>query len=383
MRRPYSFFEKFILPLGLLSALAAFLSSLAPYFPPGNHWLIALFGIGFPVLYTLNILFVLFWAYRRRWVALIACIPLVSGFGTASNFFAWRPDPPPKADGQARLKVMSFNVRNFDLYNWTANWLGTKHVRQDILDLIRSESPDVVCFQEFYTSDTGQFRTVEYMTREAGYVYSHVHLPVYLYRQHHWGMAVFSRYPLLNKGILRLSDEDSAGRQPSINLCLYADLVQGTDTVRLYNLHFQSIRFRQEDYKLINEVGTGLEEENLRGFGSILRRLKTAFGKREKQVRLVMEKVERSPHPVIVCGDFNDTPSSYAYRSFADRLSDAFLQSGKGIGTTYTGPFPAFRIDYIFLSRSLHSYGFSVPREKKLSDHYPVVCTVYRSPANP
>jgi endonuclease/exonuclease/phosphatase family metal-dependent hydrolase len=378
MARPFRFFEKFAAPFSLGVSAFAFLASLAPHVPPGTQWFIALLGIGFPLLYLANAGFFVFWLLRRRLLLVTAFIPLVSGFGTAAGFVGFRSGDPP-APGQTALKVMSFNVRNFDLYNWTANWLGTAHVREDILALIRKENPDVVCFQEFYTSDTGQFRTVESLRRDAGYAYSHLHLPVYLYRQHRWGMAIFSKRPLLNRGVIRLSDDTTPRGYPSINLCLYADVAAGADTLRVYNLHFQSIRFRQEDYQFINRVGTGLEEKNLRGLGGILRRLRTAFAKREKQVNRVLGHVGGSPHPVVVCGDFNDTPSSFAYRAFSSRLADAFLQAGRGLGVTYTGPFPAFRIDYIFLSGELRAWRFEVPREKKLSDHYPVVCTVYRA----
>ncbi len=377
MARKYSFFEKFIFPVSLVVAAVTLLSSLAPFVSPARYWPVALLGIGFPYVYLLNALFLLFWIYRKKWLLVIPLVPLLTGFGTASGFLGFSRGQVPDDAGPASVKVMSFNVRNFDLYNWTANWLGTARVREDIMDLIRSEDPDVICFQEFYTSDTGQFRTVEYLTNEAGYRYRHLQLPIYLHNQHHWGMAIFSRLPLARDSIIPFGTDEPVNGRQSINMCMYSDIVTGKDTLRVYNLHFQSIRFGRADYQLINQVGTGLEENKLKGFGNILGRLRTAFGKREKQVDLVLAHVRESPYPVVVCGDFNDTPSSRTYRAFTSLLQDAFLQSGLGIGSTYTGPFPAFRIDYILVSPELQSSRFVIPDGKKLSDHYPVMCRVH------
>jgi len=102
-------------------------------------------------------------------------------------------------------------------------------------------------------------------------------------------------------------------------------------------------------------------------------KLKTAYIKRAEQVDSISAHINNCPHPVIVCGDFNDTPVSYAYRKLTRGLKDAFITTGKGLGNTYLGIFPSFRIDYI-----LHSLDF-VPLifEKvnvELSDHYPIIC---------
>jgi endonuclease/exonuclease/phosphatase family metal-dependent hydrolase len=88
---------------------------------------------------------------------------------------------------------------------------------------------------------------------------------------------------------------------------------------------------------------------------------------------MIRRKIEESPYPVIVCGDFNDTPSSYAYRETKGWLKDAFVQSGRGIGLTYTGKLPSFRIDYILYNKKFRSYNFKI-HKIPYSDHFPISC---------
>ena len=159
------------------------------------------------------------------------------------------------------------------------------------------------------------------------------------------------------------------------NIFLLTDIRVGDDTLRVFNTHLESIRFRWEDYQFIRNLGNEeVEQDEISGGLSILRRLKRAFVKRANQVAVLHDSIQHSPYPVIVCGDFNDTPSSYAVHILSDDLTDAFRESGRGIGKTYSGIFPSFRIDYIFHDRRLKSWDYDTYRDEPLSDHYPISC---------
>ena len=114
-------------------------------------------------------------------------------------------------------------------------------------------------------------------------------------------------------------------------------------------------------------------EKQMIGIRRIILRVRDAFKTRSQQVNAVAEHIKKSPHPVIVCGDFNDSPVSYSYQTMRDNLKDAYIESGNGIGYTYRGKFPSYRIDYILYNPLLRSYDYQSPKIE-LSDHYPVIC---------
>jgi endonuclease/exonuclease/phosphatase family metal-dependent hydrolase len=100
--------------------------------------------------------------------------------------------------------------------------------------------------------------------------------------------------------------------------------------------------------------------------------LKKGFVRRSVQAQVVKEHIRNSKYPVIVAGDFNDTPVSYTYRKIRNGLNDSFVTSGYGAGFTYKGNYPPNRIDYILYDNALINNHFDIVRVK-YSDHYPII----------
>ncbi|TAL62889.1 MAG: hypothetical protein EPN85_01530 [Bacteroidetes bacterium] len=344
------------------------LSYLSPYANPKDYWLFAFFGLAYPYLLLVNVIFLTWWIMRWNklyWLSL-ACILI--GWMNMKNLFHLSLNPhQPGRTGE--VKVLSYNVRLFDLYNWTHN----KDTRDKIFSFLKNESADIVCLQEFFQGDSGYFETLNPLldiTQPESY---HVEYTLTRRKKDHWGIATFSKYPMLKKGTVLFK---SMGN----NICIFSDLKIGNDTVRVYNMHLQSISFGYADYKFIDalkEKNDTLDAEDIEiASKNILRRIKRAFIKRSEQAERILQHIVSCKYPVIVCGDFNDTPFSYTYHAFSEILEDAFMESGTGIGSTYLGAFPSYRIDYVFHSDHFTSSGFEVLPEK-LSDHYPIRCYIY------
>ena len=95
------------------------------------------------------------------------------------------------------------------------------------------------------------------------------------------------------------------------------------------------------------------------------------------QADRIKEEINKSPYPVIVCGDFNDVPNSYAYETIGNGLQNAFEKKGFGLGRTFSGIASTLRIDNIFVDQQYRVNQF-VCISKKLSDHFPIITDITR-----
>ncbi|XOV68099.1 MAG: endonuclease/exonuclease/phosphatase family protein [Fluviicola sp.] len=349
--------------LCVLVSLSLLLSYLSPYTHPESFTIIPVFGLAYPVIVIVFSIAMLLQFFVRRWFALGMLVFLLLGSGLhLRTFTLGSGDTPPKNSNS--LKIMSYNVRLFDFYNDDPK--KAQQSRNEILQFLQNEAPDIVCFQEFYQQD----KPTDFVTKDT--IIPLLGMKYYQERYTHvergrrnYGIALFSKYPIIEKGEVRFDSDLN-----SFNYSIYSDIVFKKDTIRVYNIHLQSISLdAKERAALINEdSGTG--------FFTAMGKVMEAFPERAKQANRLTKHIKNSPYPVVVCGDFNDTPLSYTYQRFHNHLTDAFRNCSKGIGKTYAGKIPAGRIDYIFHSESLGSHQFKI-QEKALSDHYAISCKFF------
>ena len=274
------------------------------------------------------------------------------GYGSLSDFFQLKGGEKLVSVDSKQLNVLSYNVRSFDRYKWTKD-PNTPH---NIIKLINSQEPDVVCLQE-YRSTTSGFLSLSNLKKQLGMKYVH-------YSNKRNGVAIFSKHPIVKKASLSFGNE---------HLCkaIFADISLKGQLFRVYNLHLESNRFVGKNYKFIKKDDYQGNEEDLNEIKDISSRLGQAFARRAEQALQIKEHVKQSPNPTLVCGDFNDTPNSYTYHQLSKGMKDAFVQQGKGISTTYSGDFPSFRIDYLLYSDDISCTQYERIR-KRYSDHYPI-----------
>lgn len=358
------FLSKILFRVNILVAVILGLSYLAVYINPQYFWPIAFLGLMYPVFLLLNMVFVIIWAIRLKPHVFLSLIMILLGWNFMGRYVQFEIPFLHKKEmvNEAKsFKVLTFNVRLFNRFNWHKD----KQVSHEIFDFIDKESPDIICFQEFFTRSKGELSEAEIVNHLKSTKYHYIKYSVSKQGLSGFGVATFSKFPIVKMGNI-LFDK-------SYNLCIFTDLLIHGDTVRIYNNHLQSIRFIKKDYEAIDSLKLGYNQDEIDGMLDITKRLRQAFDQRATQAEKIAAHMHLSPHPVIVCGDFNDTPVSYTYRVMRQNLNDAFTIAGSGFGNTYLGKFPSYRIDYILLDKRFDVANYRTPK-LNLSDHYPVLC---------
>ncbi len=330
----------------LIVVILTLLSYLSPFLDPGQYWPVALLGLFYPWLLLINVLFILFWGLQKDKYLFFSLLCIFLGWGHLKGFLGLNPSGwMPKS----AIRVTTFNCHGFFFVNKDRqkNYVPATAVAE----LVDAEGQiDILCLQEFATSRSRHKDYQEAIAKKSGMEY---------FYQEDGGLAVFSRYPIVS--------QESVYFPNRTNGYQVVDLDADGDTVRLFNVHLQSnavtgLAGRVAENGSIQDTETWL---TLRGMAS---RYRTAAAMRTRQAEEIAARIQESPHPVILCGDFNDVPLSHVYHRLSHGMRDAFKTRGFGLGTTYVGDVPALRIDYVLASRGLRITGFRTGRND-FSDH--------------
>jgi endonuclease/exonuclease/phosphatase family metal-dependent hydrolase len=327
------------------AAVALLCAYLGRWVNPNAVWVFAFAGMAAPVLYLLNLVLALYWIVRwRRWALLSAAV-LLAGAGWVSLFFKpvlERHKPEVKSE----ITLMSYNVEGF-----VSGLEGTA-------EFIRSQQPDILCIQEFHCPSAARQPRIDSLIGLPYAAHSYVNTSSTGGGQ---GIAIYSRWRIIDRGEIRF--------EGSANSAMWADILAADDTLRIFNCHLQSTSVSRSDVEYVEDF---VREESRARTRNIASKLRRNFRTRAMQADTLAPLIRNSPHPTIVCGDFNDTPMSYAYTRIRGPLHDAFAESGTGAPNTYKGLFNMLRIDYILLPDNIRAVSYDNP-SGPYSDHKPVV----------
>jgi endonuclease/exonuclease/phosphatase family metal-dependent hydrolase len=355
-----NFLDKLALWFNYLLCIALLIGYLAPIIDPRKVWVIAFFGLAYPPILLINLIMIVYWVLRWKWPAYLSIITILIGWGVLNNNIGLRlkSNFAGKKDTNM-VRMMTYNVHYLKRF-------GEKNdssARHGILSLIHQQNPDIIGMQEFYSRKRGKYAIVDSILRIMST--RHYYFEILNGNPNDaMGFAVFSKFPIINKGLIYLT-QDGTGNQ-----CLFIDVKKNNKLFRVYSVHLQSIRFDPEDYRYLDNVSKKgkTDMSSSRRIGA---KLKKAFLKRSEQVAIIKKHAAACAYPYIISGDFNDTPSSYAVNQMSRGIQNAFREKGSGLGRTYNGDFPNYQIDYIMASKDFKIASYKII-EKKLSDHYPV-----------
>jgi endonuclease/exonuclease/phosphatase family metal-dependent hydrolase len=318
-----------------------------------DHWLAGFIMMTLPFAMFGCFLIAFTWLFIRPARAILPCLILALGYPFIKRTIVFKD--PQKAENQ--LSVFSYNV--FGFYG------GDYRVNQEKADKLMAYAidyeADIKCFQEFYNlGDNKKFRTFTPMLKENPYVVSNSERD----NQGLVGLAIFSAYPIINhRG-------DTFGSY-NANGYLMADIVRKKDTIRVINIQLQSMGIRVN--RVVKDVKGKDYEEAKKESKGIVSSLKRGFEQHADEVKLIEKVIDESPYPVILCGDFNETPYGNAYGSIRDRLKNAFEETGNGFGFTLNRSPRIVRIDNQFCSEHFKVLDFQTFSEIPYSDHFPIL----------
>lgn len=370
------FTKRFLIVANSIVLVFFLTGCLSPYLNPSTWWFFGFMGLIFPYLLFLLLAFLILWLFIKPKWSLLSLLALVLGWKSISSIFAFnlqhefRIEKSPNA-----VRVMTWNVRRFIKPFSESFDTGIHPNEQKMLDLIKEQNPDIICFQEFYTADDGKYAdNIRYFTRNMGYAYHYFSNDWTRVKVYHSGTVIFSRFPIIDSGKISLAKALGDG----VESLIYVDVLHNKDTLRIYTGHLQSFGFLRKDYNDLSRI-KNQDSASLRASRNIFRKMRDAFKRRGAQADFIRAKLDMSPYPEVFCGDLNDVPNSYSYYKVKGDKKDSFIARGLGFGRTYYSfssgimrRLPTLRIDYIFADpRFSILQAHRIPRI--LSDHYPVV----------
>lgn len=342
--RSLKIFFRFLCGLSLIVFASIFLS-------PQVLWWSGVFSLMIPLVLLVNTVFLFYLIFTGSRLFIYPLIICAVGLLFLGRTLALR-EP---AEVKEALNVLSYNVRVFNVYSH----LNTGFVSsRQTLNWVLQRDDDIKCLQEFYVQPGHEiFGSLKAISQKNPYYYFEPTFANSAGAQ--FGMAIFSKYPMIHRGSLQAN-------QGSNNRILYADVVRGEDTVRIYNVHLQSMSI--DEQQLANSNSENLSQ-NLR---QLLSQLKHGFIQRAAQIDNLCEHLDRSPYPVILTGDLNDVPYSYSYQKLKKYLHSSFENGGRGFGFTFNGKLFFLRIDNQFYSEGITLGKFETHRTVKYTDHFPI-----------
>ncbi|MBL7804053.1 MAG: endonuclease/exonuclease/phosphatase family protein [Saprospiraceae bacterium] len=327
-----------------------FLSYLCPHVNPAAFRWLAFFGTAFPWLLLSNVVLMFFWLWARSRYSIYHFVIMAFGWSYITGFVGL--DFGKKKVPEEAVTVATHNLGALFQGQKMNDAARDKKATAYAQFLKENGLPDILCTQE----TTRKFFPL--LAAKMGYEHT------FNLKK---GTVIFSRFPMLAGGDIPFGNGTA-------NSTLWVDIQIGKQTVRVYNVHLQSNKVATDAEKVIE--GPGLdEEETWQDIGILLDKVGSATSQRAQQARSLREHIEDCPHPVIVCGDFNDTPNSYVYELLSAGLTDTFREKGAGFGTTYAGVLPLLRIDYILTDPGFLTYDCRKVRGP-YSDHYPVFAEI-------
>ncbi|MCB9261093.1 MAG: endonuclease/exonuclease/phosphatase family protein [Flavobacteriales bacterium] len=309
------FFKSIISVVNYLIICGLLLSYLAPFISPNTFWPMAFFGLSHLVWLLLSLVFLLITFILKSSSWKYSLVALLLGIPFFNRTYSFGKSSTQNTD----IKIVSFNTYALGGY--------PKNTSTQIDSYLNSTNADVAALIE-WRSEYGKISKQNFPHQKT------LNLTEVNFNK----MLIVSKYKIVHSGLIDFG-------MKTYNLAGFVDLDVHGKVIRMYVVHLESSQLKPKDYHELKEVD--FDTSYNRKAKNVVQKLKTSWQKRANQALIIQQHIEQCPHPVVLVGDFNDTPQSFVYQTLKSNKKDAFMQAGHGFETTFLKPFPLLRIDHI------------------------------------
>ena len=341
----YKYLSFMVLVVTALVSVFIFMGLFGGNSDPASGTAMAMTVYVLPLLIIFDAALLLFWIIRRRWhwvaipgVTLLCCIPYIGTIYQTGLFAS-------NYDGKSGINIASYNVAMFgrEINGFKA---------EDILSVMKNHQVDILCMQEYMERSGDKINSENYLNYFSAKATGRS------------DMVIFSRNPIVDS----LTIDFGSGTN---NSAMWADIDVNGELIRVFNVHLETTGINRTLHQAAKQQSQGLVVEKSSVLKAIYGKYTFGMNIRAHQAMLVANEIKKSPHPVIVCGDFNDVPYSYVYNTMKGDLVDGFKECGKGYMYTMREGYKRVRIDYIFHSKELEGVNY-YKHNVSYSDHLPI-----------
>ena len=319
---------------------------------PADHPYLSVAGLLYPVFLLANLGFLFFWLVFKWRMAIIPIAAFLAAFVPTRTYIPINQNSETPAGA---MKILSYNVM---AYNHDTE---ENYSYETIIRYIKESKADIVCLQE----DLYAGRNVK-ARFDSIYQYNDTSL---VGQANSNCIGIYTRFPIIRKERIAYPSKGNG------SVAYY--LKTEHDTIIVINNHLESNHLSFEERKRYKDILKGEMEQDTAKAESkkLLHKLSEAVKMRAPQADSVRNYIKNhANYPMIVCGDFNDSPISYARRAIAEGLTDCYVATGQGVGLSYNQKGFFVRIDNILCSDHLKPYNCKVDNKIDASDHYPIIC---------
>lgn len=350
------FISLFMIPISFLMLVAGIAAYRAGEISPNESGFLILAGFALPLIILVNLIIAIFWMISKKWWAILPLSAIILNTGYILSIFQLTFSSPEIPSNTEPLRVASYNVGKFR--SWEGN-----NTQAPVARYLLNNRINIACLQEYMEREPLNTDSL------ANILHLPYHAVEYLPGSISRGSAIFSKFPIINFGSLSFNSDS--------NDAMWADILIGKQIVRVINCHLQTTNFSKKQKEINRDKSDSPDLEQItNAFQDIVNELKNNSRIRALQADIVKNLIDTTRYPIILCGDFNDLPSSYTYHHIKGDLKDCFRSRGQGYGYTFRGLHHLLRIDYIFYSSAFKCTDYQ-SSEQVWSDHNPVITELF------